>query len=49
MRLSGLGGNYDIGAIPSSLEGDGLADASTRPRDENRLPGELPAYYGGDT
>ena len=48
MRLSGLRGDHDVGAIPSSLEGDSLADASTRSGDENRLPGELPGYDGGN-
>ena len=42
VRLGGLGGDHDVGTIPSSLEGDGLPDAPTGARDEDRLPGELP-------
>ena len=42
MRLGGLGGDHDVGSIPGSLEGDGLTNAPTRARDEDRLPGELP-------
>ena len=42
VRLGSLGGNHDVGSIPSSLEGDGLPDAPTRARDEDCLSGELP-------
>ena len=42
VRLGGLGGDHDVGAIPSSLQGDGLPDAPTGARDEDCLPGELP-------
>ena len=42
VRFGGLSGDHDVGAIPSSLEGDGLPDATTGARDEDRLPGELP-------
>ena len=39
VRLGGLGGDHDVGAIPSSLQGNGLPDAPAGARDEDCLPG----------
>ena len=42
VRFGGLSGDHDVGAIPSSLQGNGFPDAPTGARYEDCLSGELP-------
>ena len=37
MRLSGLGGDHNVGTIARRTQRNGLADATTSPRDEKRF------------
>ena len=47
MRLGSLGSHNDVGTVPSSLESDGFADASTRSGYVEGLSREFP-NCGGD-
>ena len=42
VRLRGLGGHDDLGAVLRGLQRDRLADAAARPRDVKGLARELP-------